>query len=443
MKRSELVKVTEFLQQYRKISSIQRVDDSVLKIFFDSGLPLFVDLGRGDSYMFLKEDFKRAKLYNAPFDIILNKRFSNSKIEKFEVEEGNRILRLSVLASSSYKAQRTTLQMEFTGRNTNAIIVDEEEVVLEAMRHIDSSVSFRSVKVGEVLEKLPAKELKEKEFILEGSIEDYLKEAYQKRLHVRLGSFKIAKLAQLEKKIEKLKSMVNALENEEDLQHQSEEINQTASLVLANLHCIKGYQSSVDLVDFEGNNVSIELPSTAQSPQMAANMLFKKSKKLRQKAVSLHMQRENIEEKRVFLERLYEVVALAKDEEEINILLPKQKKIRTKGEENLQYETFFLEGYKIMLGKNEKGNIALLKEAKKSDIWLHLKEMPSTHVIIRTEKQNVPEAVLLFAAKLCVNFSVTQKGGYLVDYTARKNVKPFDGANVAYEVYQTLKILKE
>ena len=110
MKRSELVKVTEFLQQYRKISSIQRVDDSVLKIFFDSGLPLFVDLSRNDSYMFIKDDFKRAKLYNSPFDIILNKRFSYGKIESIEVEEGNRILRLCVLASSSYKAMRTTLQ---------------------------------------------------------------------------------------------------------------------------------------------------------------------------------------------------------------------------------------------------------------------------------------------------------------------------------------------
>lgn len=440
MKRSELVKVTEFLQQYRKISSIQRVDDSVLKIFFDNGLSLFVDLGRNDSYMFLKEDFKRSKLYNAPFDIILSKRFSNSKIESIEVEEGNRILRLCVMASSSYKAIRTVLQMEFTGRNTNAIIVDENEIVLEAMRHIDSSISFRSVKVGEELEKLPPRELIEKPFILEGSIEEYLKEAYEKRLHVRLESFKAAKLAQLTKKIEKLTKMIDDLENEEELYAQSDEINGIASLVLANLHLIKGYQSHVDLIDFEGNTVNVALPPLAQSPQMAANMLFKKSKKLRQKAVSLHMQRENIEEKKLFLERLYGVLSLAKDEEEINILVPKQKKVRTKGEENLPYETFFLEGYKIMLGKNEKGNIALLKEAKKSDIWLHLKDIPSTHVIIRTEKQSVPAPILEFAAKLCVNFSVTQKGGYLVDYTSRKNVKPYDGANVAYEVYQTLKI---
>jgi predicted ribosome quality control (RQC) complex YloA/Tae2 family protein len=137
------------------------------------------------------------------------------------------------------------------------------------------------------------------------------------------------------------------------------------------------------------------------------------------------------------------MVESAVDEEEINILLPKQRQIKQKGEESLYFETFFVEGYKIMIGKNEKGNIALLKEARKSDMWLHLKEMPSSHVIIRTEKQTVPEDVLLFAAKLCVHLSVTSKGGYLVDYTQRKNVKPFDGANVAYEVYQTLKIYKE
>jgi predicted ribosome quality control (RQC) complex YloA/Tae2 family protein len=443
MKRSELLSVTTFLQHYRKISSIQRVDDNVLKIFFEGGLPLFVDLGRGDSYMFCKEDFKRSKVYNAPFDILLSKRFSNAKIESLVVEEGNRILRLCVLASSSYKAIRTILQLEFTGRNTNAIIVDENEVVLEALRHIDASVSFRSVKVGEVLEKLPPRELKEKAFVLEGSIEDYLKEAYLQRLHVRLKSVKSQKLAQIQKKIDKLSLMMKGLENEDELIEQSDAINQDATLVLANLYLIKGYQQSVEVVDFEGNVRHVALPISAKTPQMAANMLFKKSKKLRQKALSLHLQKENLEEKKLFLERLYDVVASAKDEEEINILLPKQKKIRTKGEENLQYETFFLEGYKIMLGKNEKGNIALLKEAKKSDIWLHLKEMGSTHVIIRTEKQNVPEAILLFAAKLCVNFSVTQKGGYLVDYTPRKNVKPFDGANVAYEVYQTLRIFKE
>ena len=442
MKYSELICINNYLKQYHKISSIYRVDDSVLRIIFEAGEPLFIDLGRGDSYMFFKEDFKQAKRYTAPFDVLLGKRFSNAKIESMEVEEGNRIWRICVLASSSYKALRTTLQLEFTGRNTNAIILDENEVVLEALRHIDSSVSFRSVKVGEALEALPPKELKEKPFECEGSIEAYLKASYEKRLHVKLEEIKKQKIAQVVKKITKLTQAIDGLENEEDLYAQSEIANHHGTLVLANLHTIKGYQKAVTLHDFEGKEVTICLPQ-AQTPQMAANLLFKKSKKLRQKALSVHRQKENLEEKQLFLERMVNVINAARDPEEIQILVPKQRKSKQKGDEGSYYETFLLEGYRILLGKNEKGNIALLQEAKKSDIWLHVKDMPSSHVIICTEKQNVPESVLIFAAKLCVEFSMPQKGGYLVDYTKRKNVKPFDGANVAYDEYQTLKIYKE
>ena len=36
-----------------------------------------------------------------------------------------------------------------------------------------------------------------------------------------------------------------------------------------------------------------------------------------------------------------------------------------------------LESFKILIGRNEKGNINLLDLAKKDDIWLHLKDAPS------------------------------------------------------------------
>ena len=441
MKYKELILINDFLQRYKKISSIHRVDDNVLRILFEAGEGLFIDLGRNDSYMFYKSDFKQSKRYTAPFDVLLNKRFANAKIESMVVEDNNRIWRIGVLASSSYKAMRTTSQLEFTGRNTNAIILDENEVILEALRHIDASVSFRSVRVGDVLEKLPEKEIKEKPFMIEEGVEAYLQSTYQSRLHDKLKELKLQKRLQLEKKIDKLTEAMNALDNEEELLAKSEQTHKEATLVLAHLYSIKGYQEQVQLYDFDGQMVCIELP-LAHSPQHAANLLFKKSKKLRQKAFSIHRQRENLEEKRLFLERMIGVIESARDLEEIHILTPKTSKQKQKGEDS-NYETFLFEGYRIMLGKNEKGNVALLQEAKKSDMWLHVKDLPSSHVIIRTEKQTVPEHVLVFAAKLCVDFSLTQKGGYLVDYTKRKNVKPFDGANVAYEEYQTLKIYKE
>jgi len=94
------------------------------------------------------------------------------------------------------------------------------------------------------------------------------------------------------------------------------------------------------------------------------------------------------------------------------------------------------------LGKSEKGNIELLKNAKARDIWMHLKDRPSAHVVISTDKQQLPQCLLETAAKLCVDFSVFEKGRYLVDYTPRREVKMQEGANVLYTNYKTLSIEK-
>ena len=110
MKLNELLKVTQYLQKYKSITSIGRVDDTIIKIVFDKGEVLFFDMRRGDSHIFKKKDYKRAKLFQAPFDVVLYKRFNRSHINSFEVVKGNRILRLHVSANSSYKAQSTILQ---------------------------------------------------------------------------------------------------------------------------------------------------------------------------------------------------------------------------------------------------------------------------------------------------------------------------------------------
>ena len=84
----------------------------------------------------------------------------------------------------------------------------------------------------------------------------------------------------------------------------------------------------------------------------------------------------------------------------------------------------------------------MLKNAKAKDIWMHLKDRPSAHVIISTDKQQLPERLIEAAAKLCVDFSVFEKGSYLVDYTPRREVRVQEGANVLYTNYKTLSIQK-
>lgn len=438
------MQIAQYLQNFKRISFIERVDDNILKIVFDRAKAMFFDLRRGDSYIFLKDDFKKAKIYKAPFDIVLSKKFTNSLIESITVLKDDRILQIRVISNSKYKSENSILQLEFTGKNTNAIILDEKSVVQEALRHIDISTSYREVKVGAVLKDL----VKAEKFIPKSSekienIETFLKNEYLKRAKQKLNSLKKQKIANIQKKIKKFRKILDSLENEENLQSKSEKFAMWATLIFSNIDKIKGYQKEIELDDYEGNKIKIIIPDGSRSAAEAGNKLYANAKKLKRKAKSLYIERENLNEKIDFLEKLQNAIENSEDEAEINILLPKQKHQKKAKGAPVSYETFFMEGFKIMLGKNEKGNIELLKEAKKRDIWLHLKNISSTHVIIRTDKQNVPRAVLEFGAKLCVEFSVVQKGAYLVDYTQRRNVKMGEGAHVNYVDYKTISVKKE
>ncbi len=439
MKYSVLKEIEKYLQKCKSISTAGRVDDTVIKIVFDRDEVLFFDMKKGDSYIFKKENYKRAKIYNAPFDVVLHKRFARSKIEKVVLLEGNRVLRLHVESNSSYKSQKSILQLEFTGRNTNAIILDEDEIVVEALRHIDSSVSYRSVKVGEKLNELPPFEIREETTKID-DMQNYLYSEYEKRAKNRIEQIKAQKILLLQKRIKKLQRLLEGLQNEEELLKKSEIYALWGTLIFSNIDKVKGYEREIELLDFDSNPIKITLPKEARSGVEAGNILFGASKKLKRKAKSLYIERENLSEKIDFLKKLQNAIKQAGDETEISILYPKQKHQKKAQGKQVSYESFYIEGFKVMLGKNEKGNTELLKEAKKRDIWLHLKDIPSSHVIIRTDKQNIPHSVLEFASKLCVEFSVTQKGSYLVDYTSRKNIKVIEGAHVNYVNYKTMSV---
>jgi predicted ribosome quality control (RQC) complex YloA/Tae2 family protein len=168
-------------------------------------------------------------------------------------------------------------------------------------------------------------------------------------------------------------------------------------------------------------------------------MFFAKSKKAKQKAKHLHIEEESLRSKIEHIKLFINTVKEAKDVAKIELLFPKQKQSK-KLKTDDSIETFWIEGYKVQLGKNERGNIRLLESARAKDIWLHLKDRPSCHVIIKTDKQNLPQNIIKAAARLCVDFTTTSKDRYLVDYTPRREVKIQNGANVLYNKYKTVEV---
>jgi len=438
MKLSHLKQITQYLKQFKKISAIHRVSDTTLKIVFDKNDNIYFNMQRSNSSIFKCKSYPRSKVYNAPFDVVVAKRFNRSNILGIELLNSDKIIRFKTSIASAYKEEMTYLQIEFTGKYTNIIILDEQNIVLEALRHVDLFSSFREVRSGQKLLDVPPAPFVAKEYPLE-DVEDFLYGVYEKEQSSRLDSLKTQKISLLNKKLKKLQKLYNSLDDEKSLEKEAIESEHYGNLVLSNIHNIKPYAKSLELDDYDGTKVSIQLPKAYPTAFMISDMFFTKSKKAKQRAKHLHIEEESLSSKIEHIKLFINTVEDAKDTSKIELLFPKKvqnKKVKV----NDSIEIFWIEGYKVQLGKNEKGNVEVLKNARAKDIWLHLRDQPSTHVIITTDKQNLPMHIIESAARLCVDFTTPQKDKFLVDYTPRREVTIQSGANVLYNKYKTIEV---
>ncbi len=438
MKHFLLKQIVAFLAaNAHNIKYIRRIDNNIIIIEFNNTNIIYIDITKGNSTIFkCRRILSSKKDFNAPFDVALQKRFNNSKIEYVELYNDDKIINIKVNSSSSYKKLSTILQLEFTGKHTNIIILDENRVIIEALRHVDEFSSSRVVKVGIKLEEIPKQTFIPK--IDEVSnIEEYLYEIYEEKEKQTLENVKKQKISQIDKKAKKLKKTIDALPKKEELEIESNMFYEKANLILSNLHIIKPYQKSLKVYNYEGVEVEIDLEEKPSASKYS-NDLFKKAKRAKQKASNISLEKDNLDEKLEFLLRLMNNINNANSIEECEFLSPKKERNQIKTKKAQTYESFYFEGYKIMLGTSERENIYLLENSKASDFWFHLKDRPSCHVIVQNTKKEIPLSVITQAAMLCAKFSVDFAGNYEVDYTQRRNVKIQSGANVLYNPYTTI-----
>jgi len=442
MKLYELKAIAKRLNDFTFISRARRIEDNTLEIMFDKSESYFFNMTRGHSFVYKAPSQRPLQGYNAPFDTLLHTLLSGSKLMHVDVPNDDRILRFTMAPKSSYKDQIIYLQLEFTGKNTNAILIDDNEVIIEALRHIDADSSFRVIRPGMELLALPPFEKKYEENEAPTDIDQFLEEKYHQIQQQRLQALKKQKQSNVAKKIKKFEQLLHKLPNKEKLELQSKEHNNIGNLILANLYQIKPYDTKLKTFDFKGNEITIPLPKGVKVNRMSDHY-FNLSKRAKAKAKNVHIEQENLSSKMAFYKNIYYALEQANTPYELELLVPKRAKSLRKKEKLREGELFWIEDYKVMVGRNSNENQKLLSLAKSNDIWMHTREIPGSHVIIRTDKQNLPESVLQAAAKLCVDFSTNQPGNYLVDYTKRKFVKIQEGSSVEYDKYQTLSIIKE
>ena len=323
MKLSHLKQILLYLKKFQKISAIYRVSDTILKIAFDKEDEIYFDMRRSSSTMFKASSYPRSKVYNAPFDVVIAKRFNRSNILEIELLNGDKIIRLKTSISSAYKEETTYLQIEFTGKYTNIIILDENNIVLEALRHVDLFSSFREVRVGQKLLDVPVAPFVAKEYPIENA-EEFLYEAYEREQFQKLTSLKKQKTAYLQKKLKKLTKLFDALEDEETLRAEAEVSQHHGNLILSNMHNIKPYTLHVNVEDYDGQNIEIDMLKAYSTVWKMSNALFTRSKKAKQRATHLHIEKDSLGSKIEHIKLFIHTVNEAKDSAKIELLFPKR-----------------------------------------------------------------------------------------------------------------------
>ena len=119
----------------------------------------------------------------------------------------------------------------------------------------------------------------------------------------------------------------------------------------------------------------------------------------------------------------------------------KKKKRQDKPSAPFQFMTE--DGKSILVGKNNYQNDRLtFRTAAPDDLWLHAKDIPGSHVILRLSGEEPSEESLHHAAILAAHFSKAQDSSNVpVDYTYRRYVKKPSGSRPGFVIFTHQKTL--
>lgn len=226
-------------------------------------------------------------------------------------------------------------------------------------------------------------------------------------------------------------------------------------VLTANLYKLSGGESVAILENYyEDGMPRIEIPlDSAKSPQKNAEIYYTKYRKFKTAKIKTQEQLTKNLAEIEYLESIQGSIDIAETEEDLNEIrreLIENKYIREEnnGKKNKRKPEkseplkFEYEGYEIYVGRNNKQNdFVTLKIAKTYDIWLHVKDSPGSHVIIKNQGVDIPGGVIEHAASLAAYYSSAREQNKVsVDYCHKKNVKKPSGAmpgKVIYENYKT------
>ncbi|MCO6017799.1 NFACT RNA binding domain-containing protein [Carnobacterium divergens] len=242
------------------------------------------------------------------------------------------------------------------------------------------------------------------------------------------------------KKLEKLHKTMAETELADDYRIKGE-------ILTAYLHEFKRGAPEIKLPNFyeEDAPITIKL-DIRKNPSQNAQKYFAKYQKLKNAIAYVTEQIDLTMGEIDYLESVSTQLSLAtpKDVAEIKEELTqvgylkkkKTKKKQMKAQKSKPEKYHATDGTVILVGKNNLQNDELtLKLARKSDIWLHTKNIPGSHVII--QHADPSEETILEAANIAAYYSKSQLSALVpVDYVPVKAIRKPNGAKPGFVIYE-------
>lgn len=247
-----------------------------------------------------------------------------------------------------------------------------------------------------------------------------------------------------EKKLDKLKE--TAEQAEEDLENQK-----LGELLTAHMHTIRPGDSVAEVIDYydeEAPTIEIEL-DPEKSPADNAQAYFQRYNKAKNAGQAVEKQRRSALREIDYFDSLLQqldsieakdIADIREELEEEGYLKTKRTKKRKKKQQKPTLDRYeSSEGIEILVGKNNKQNEYLSgRLASRSDTWLHTKNIPGSHVVIRAEEFN--DETLEEAAGIAAYYSKARESGSVpVDYTYIRHVRKPNGAKPGFVTYDEQK----
>jgi predicted ribosome quality control (RQC) complex YloA/Tae2 family protein len=223
-------------------------------------------------------------------------------------------------------------------------------------------------------------------------------------------------------------------------------------LLTANLYRVEKGSSFVELENWYEDGcpiIKISLDPTL-SPQKNAQRYFKAYTKAKRAKEFLLPMLEETEKELAYLDGILSSVVLAETDTDLKeieteliglgLLRAPKEKVGAKRPPEIPFREFAVDGFTVLVGRNNLQNDRLLRAAAPNDIWLHTQKYHSSFVVIVTEGKRVPDGVIKRAAELCAYYSQARGGEKVpVDYCERRFVKKPNKAKAGFVVYTDYK----